>query len=343
MSHLSLREFRKSSIFRLGLAVILMFTFAVACGGGGEEEPTEEALEQPTEVVVEEPTEAPMEEATEAPVEEATEAPMEEATEAPAEEATEAPMEEATEAPMEEATEAPEVNTDVSGSLSILGFSLPDEVATVRVDRFKELYPNVEVNLTEGSLDQQQFLTAVASGNPPDLIYTNREVLSTYATRGALMPLDDCVSNMNVDMSQYRQPAVEQVTVEGTLYGIPEFYNIILVMIDGDVLDEAGLTVDDIDTSDWDQIAAVNEQMTQIEDGQLTRIGFDPKLPEFFPLWVHANGGQLISDDGRTAMLNSPEAVEALEFTAGLHEPAGGRQDFIAFRDTWDFFGGNNM
>src|SRR5690606_10461696 len=122
-----------------------------------------------------------------------------------------------------------------------------------------------------------------------------------------------------------------------------EFFNIVLMMVDGDVLEEAGLTIEDIDTSDWDQIAAVNEQMTLVEDGELMRIGFDPKLPEFFPLWVHANGGQLLSEDGRTAMLNSPEAIEALEFANSLHEAAGGRQDFIAFRDTWDFFGGSNM
>lgn len=134
------------------------------------------------------------------------------------------------------------------------------------------------------------------------------------------------------------------MTIDGTLYGIPEFFNIILVLIDDDVLEETGLTVDDIDTSDWDKLAEVNEQMTAFDDsGKLSRIGFDPKLPEFFPLWVAANGSQILSDDGRTAMLNTPEAIEALEYAVGLHEAAGGRQNFIAFRDTWDFFGGNNQ
>src|SRR5690606_1525120 len=105
----------------------------------------------------------------------------------------------------------------------------------------------------------------------------------------------------------------------------------------------AGLTVEDVDTSDWEAIAALNEQLTTVDGSNVTRIGFDPKLPEFFPLWVRANGGQLVSDDGRTAMLNSPEAIEALEYTVGLHETAGGRGPFMAFRDTWDFFGSNNQ
>lgn len=32
------------------------------------------------------------------------------------------------------------------------------------------------------------------------------------------------------------------------------------------------------------------------------------KLADFFPMWVAAAGGQVLSDDGRTAMLDSPEA-----------------------------------
>ena len=144
-------------------------------------------------------------------------------------------------------------------------------------------------------------------------------------------------------MSQYREAAVSQVTVNGEVYGIPEFFNTIVVMMNTAALEEAGLTVDDVDTSNWETLTQINEQLTKLEDGNLSRIGFDPKIPEFFPLWVVANGGEILSDDGRTAQLNTPEAIEALEFTVGLHEAAGGRQNFSAFRDTWDFFGANNQ
>lgn len=237
-------------------------------------------------------------------------------------------------------TEEPE---PVSGTLTVWGFAEGDEIASVRVDQFREKYPDVELNIVEGSLDKQQFLTAVASGNVPDLIYTNRDDLSTYASRGALLPLDDEVVRHDIDMSQYRESAVAQVTVSNSLYGIPEFFNVIVVLANGTALDETGLTLEDINTGDWDNLKDINEQLTRITDGEVTRIGFDPKLPEFLPLWVKANGGKMISDDGMTAMLNSPEVIEALEFTAALHEPAGGRSDFMAFRNTWDFFGSGNQ
>ena len=232
---------------------------------------------------------------------------------------------------------------EVGGSLSILGFGLGDEIASVRVDEFREQYPEVELNLSEGSLDRQQLLTAVVSGNPPDLIYTNRDDLSTYATRGAIVPLDECVEAQDIDLSQYRETALGQVTVDGQVFGIPEFFNTIVLILNRDALEEAGLSPEDVSTSDWEALSEVNQRLTEREGGALERIGFDPKIPEFFPLWVRANGSQLLSDDGRTAMIDSPEAVEALEFTVGLVEEAGGRQDFQAFRDTWDSFGALNQ
>lgn len=231
---------------------------------------------------------------------------------------------------------------EASGELSVLGFGLPDEIATVRVERFEELYPDVDLQLTEGGIDQQQLLTAIASGNPPDVVYLDRADLSTYATRGAIQPLGQCLADAGIDMSQFREPAVSAVTVDGEVYGVPEFFNSIVLVINQQALEEAGLTVDDVDTSDWEALRELNQQLT-INDGNLTRIGFDPKLPEFLPLWVRANGGQMLSDDGRTAMLDSPEVVEALEFAASLHEAAGGRAPFMAFRDTWDFFGSQNQ
>ncbi len=230
-----------------------------------------------------------------------------------------------------------------SGDLRVLGFGVPDEIASVRVDRFEELYPDVNLQLTEGAIDQQQLLTAIASGNPPDVVYLNRDDLSTYARRGALQPLDQCVEQAGIDMGQFRPAAAQAVTLDGTVYGVPEFNNIVLMIVNTAALDEAGMSLEDLDTSDWDAIAAFNDQVTAVDGGDVTRIGFDPKLPEFFPLWVRANGGQLVSDDGRTAMLDSREAVEALEFAAGLHEAAGGRGPFMAFRDTWDFFGADNQ
>jgi multiple sugar transport system substrate-binding protein len=231
----------------------------------------------------------------------------------------------------------------VSGTLSTFGFSLPDEIATTRVDTFKKAYPQVQVKITEGGFDEQQFLSAVASGAPPDLVYVDREIIGTYAARGAIQPLDDCISSAQIDMGQYRPAAVQQVTVDGKVYGIPEFYSVRVLMTNNQAVKEAGLSPSDVDTTDWSKLPGLADKLTITKGGKLQRIGFDPKIPEFLPMWVKANGGAMLSDDGKTAQLNDPKVVEALTTTAAIVQANGGWNKLKSLRDSFDFFGAKNQ
>jgi multiple sugar transport system substrate-binding protein len=230
-----------------------------------------------------------------------------------------------------------------AGRLTTSGFGLGDEIATVRVDRFKKAYPKVSLKVNEGAFDPQPFLSAVASGNPPDAVYMDREVLGTYAARGALQPLDDCVDKAGIALDDFRKPAVDQLTLDGTLYGIPEFYDVRILMMDRQVLTDAGIDPQQVSTADWDRLRALQGKLTARSGGDLQRIGVDPKLPEFLPLWAKANGADLVSQDGTTAQLDDPKVVEALQLGTDLIKAAGGWSTFKAFRDGWDFFGEHNQ
>jgi len=223
------------------------------------------------------------------------------------------------------------------------GFGLGDEIATTRVDRFKKAYPDVRLKVIEGSFDPQPFLSAVASGNPPDAVYMDREVLGTYAARGALQPLDDCVDSSGIALDDFRAPAVDQLRLNDKLYGIPEFYDVRVLMINTKALQSAGVQPSDVSTTDWSTLSSLQRRLTERSGGKLQRIGFDPKLPEFLPLWAKANGASLLSDDGRTAQLDDPKVVQALQLGSSLVEETGGYGAFKAFRDGWDFFGAKNQ
>lgn len=234
---------------------------------------------------------------------------------------------------------------DISGSLFAFGFGYDtgDEIAQVRVDQFREQYPDVTVEFSESGFDEQGFLSALASDDPPDLVNIPRNEIGTYIARGVLTPLDECIAQEGVDMSVFYEGALTQVTVEGTHYAFPEFLNTRVWILNNAAFEEAGLDPATVDLSDWNALADVNEQLTETEGGRLSRIGLDVKLPEFLPLWAWANGAPMISEDGLTAQLDSPGVIEALEITVPFHEPAGGRTAFLDFRDTWDFFGADNQ
>ncbi|HEV2885435.1 MAG TPA: hypothetical protein VGX49_00870 [Jatrophihabitans sp.] len=228
-----------------------------------------------------------------------------------------------------------------ASSVTTQGFGKPDEVGQARIDAFKKAYPQVAVHINEGDFDPQQFLSSVASGNPPDLVYIDRGLIGTYAAKGALQPVDDLISDLDIDTGQYRKPAMEQVTVDDKVYGIPEFYNTRNILINGKALREAGMSPQDLSTTDWDKLHANAAKLYRAKGSAISRIGFDPKLPEFLPLWAKANGADLVNEDG-SPNLDDPKTVEALAYAYSLIQEQGGWSKFKAFRDTWDIFGAGN-
>jgi multiple sugar transport system substrate-binding protein len=228
-------------------------------------------------------------------------------------------------------------------TLAIMGFGPGDEIANSRAAIATKALAPAKVRNPRGAYDDQKFLATLAAGNPPDVVYLDRQKVGSLAASGALEPLSSCIEEQDVDTSQYLPAALQEVTYDDEIYALPEFSNQRTLIVNDTAAAEAGLDPSQLGTTDWDQLRAVNKRLLKASGGRVTRIGFDPKIPEFFPLWAKANGVDLLSEDGRTANLDDSKAIEALEFTVSLIEDHGGWDEFKAFRDTWDFFGEGNQ
>jgi multiple sugar transport system substrate-binding protein len=229
------------------------------------------------------------------------------------------------------------------GTLNIMGFGKGDDVAESRAALAAKALPGVTINRPSGSFNDQTFLAAVASGNVPDLIYLDRQKLGTYAAKGALMPLTSCIKSQHINMGQYRKAAVSEVTYKGKIYGIPEFYDVRTILVDNKVLDQTHTPIGWLNPAKPGKLLAAAKRMAIVSNGKVSRIGFDPKLPEFFPLWAKAYGVDILSKDGLHAHLNDPRAIKALSYAVSLINAQGGWNAFKSFRDTWDFFGSDNQ
>lgn len=225
--------------------------------------------------------------------------------------------------------------------VDIMGFSTSDEVGTSRVAYAKKKSPKLDIKVDKNGFDQQKFATAMGGGSAPAGVYLDRQLIATYAEKKFLVPLDDYIDSLNIDMSQYYKAAVDEASYKGHVYGIPDFYTTRAIFGDNRVLKAAGLTIEDIDTSNWDKLAQQTKALFKSKGGKPSTIGFDPKLPEYLPLWVLANGGTLIDSNGKP-MLDDSKVVEALAYTVGLINDQGGWADYKSFRDTWDYFGEKN-
>ena len=233
---------------------------------------------------------------------------------------------------------------EVSGELFAYGFSYEtgDDIAQNRVNVFTEAYPDVDISFSESGTEAQGLFAALASDDPPDVVYLPRNEAGSYIARGVLEPLDDCVEQQGIDLTNYYDAGLAQGTVDGSLYTMPEFFNTRVWILNNHVFEEAGIDPATVDLSDWEALIALNEELTTTDGDQVTRIGLDPKLPEFLPLWSWANGAPMISEDGLTAQLDDPGVIETLELTARFLEPYGGFTEYQDFKSTFDVFGAEN-
>jgi len=230
--------------------------------------------------------------------------------------------------------------SDPGDALTVMGFGLPDEIAKTRVDLFKK-QSGVELALSEGKLDAQQFLSAVAVKQPPDVVYLERVEIGSYATQGAIQPLDACVKERGVDVSAFRRSALAQSSAGGKLYALPDFNQVNLMIVNNAAARAAGVDPAAFATGDWARLADLAGRLTGRDGGRLTRIGFDPKVPELLPMWARAAGVSIVDDRGNPH-LDDPGVVEALAATAAMVRAQADWGDYRAFRETFDLFGAKN-
>ena len=217
-------------------------------------------------------------------------------------------------------------------------------MTSARVDRFTTAYPNVKLTFSTGGFDAQSFLAALGGPDRPDVVRIPRDRLGTYVARGALEPLDDCIGQTGTDMSNFYDAAMKQVTIDGKVYGMPEFYWVTNWLIDTDLFKQAGLNPATWNVSDWNQIKTANDSLL---NKTRTKVAIDPRVSvdgDRFPMWVAAAGGQMLSDDGKESKLDTSEVADALNFTKSLIDAQGGLTRFTsALSQTGNFLSGDEF
>jgi len=117
------------------------------------------------------------------------------------------------------------------------------------------------------------------------------------------------------------------------------------MIVNPDAFKEAGVPLSQAQNKNLGALLKTAKKLTKFDgSGNLTRIGFDPKIDSGFgfPLWVKYFGQNIISANGLKAQINTAAARKALAFTTAVINAEGGWNKFVAFRNTFDFFGAQN-
>ena len=190
------------------------------------------------------------------------------------------------------------------------------------IPAFEEANPGISVDyeITSWSAYQQQIATAAAGGTLPDIIFGFSNLVAGFAERGLLADHSEFF-----DPEDFVPATVELTTWNGTWSMLPTWFSANGLSWRSDLIEAGG---NDASTApqDWDEWLAWAEGATvRGADGGITQLGFYSSSFPFnrsnmFTRMVEGNGGAMFSDDGMTATMNSPEAVEAAAFLQKLVE-----------------------
>jgi multiple sugar transport system permease protein len=203
------------------------------------------------------------------------------------------------------------------------------------LEDFQKENPSIKLNIVLGAFGFQErpekLLTAIASGNPPDVVLIDRMTVAEWAGRGALRPLDDVAEEYGIKASDY-QPEVWRGSVfNGHLYATPSHFNITCSLFwNRRMYKEAGLKPNTPPRT-WDQMLDYIKKLTKKDDrGNIIQAGFGFG---YYAL-LYVLGWQMKSDwiaDEKHATINRPENIQALEFIKKMYDAQGGRELYDKF------------
>ena len=184
--------------------------------------------------------------------------------------------------------------------------------------RFEAAHPGVKVNtqyIYWTHLDEKLTIS-FAGGVAPDVFQVGAEYVGGLAYRGMAEPLDDYVARWG-QADDYFRASWNTCIYRGHVYGLPYLSAPRVLLYRKDLLKQAGL---ERPPDTWEELGEAAERMT-VRRGQITDLA-GMNLPVSWQIFVEflwENGGQIFDGAGRRSRLDSPEAIEALQFYVDLY------------------------
>ncbi|MGI8424058.1 MAG: ABC transporter substrate-binding protein [Chloroflexota bacterium] len=170
----------------------------------------------------------------------------------------------------------------------------------------------------------------MASGTPPDVVGlgTSQDPLGMLLLGNALVPLDPLIKRDKFDLSDHFPYSLEHYRARNTQWGMPQAANPVVMFHNRDLLTRAGLQPPPASWKapgwDWNDFVASAQKMNRPEGTEE-----DPRSPIFgagvtdnefktaaIAVWSH--GGELFDKEFTKCTLDSPQAVEGLQFLSDL-------------------------
>jgi multiple sugar transport system substrate-binding protein len=196
------------------------------------------------------------------------------------------------------------------------------------LQQFSEANPDFCLNSEGYGWDVffQKYPTAVAAGTPPDMVIFHAAEVPQMASQGLMVPMDDVLFNDGtLDKADFNETLINAVTVDGQTMAVPFDNHGWLLWYNTKLMEDAGLDPNVLPANGEEFIAMAQQLTADVNGKHPNEEGFDkdnvavwaidytwPRYTIPTTLWQF--GGAVVSPDGKTATLNSPESIAAVQF-----------------------------
>jgi multiple sugar transport system substrate-binding protein len=200
------------------------------------------------------------------------------------------------------------------------------------VTQYEATHPNVTIDVVPLTLtDNAKILTAISGGDPPDIVdLVSSQVLGEWASKGALVPLDDFIKSSGLDTGQYIPAGLRAMTVDGKIYALPFMNFNVGLIYNKRLFQEAGLDPSKPPTTIEELTQDAYKLTKQDANGQITQLGFLPEYPGTSngQVCTVESAGWLFGGDWYNAATqkvtaNMPQNVAALAWEASFYQKYG--------------------
>lgn len=190
------------------------------------------------------------------------------------------------------------------------------------IREFEAANPNIKIQRTTQASTKliELVQTAFAANSGPDIFNLSIEDEFAYIANGRVAPIDPKIigyANQQALLDTYMDGILDPVTVNGKIYGLPLELTNWCIFLNKKVFRSAGLDPEKDYPKTWEEMVTISQQLVIREGDILIRRGFDFRYPyylvAFLPM-VEQLGGQLISDDGKTAIVGEAAWLKFLTY-----------------------------
>ncbi|MDO3410474.1 ABC transporter substrate-binding protein [Saccharibacillus sp. CPCC 101409] len=165
---------------------------------------------------------------------------------------------------------------------------------------------------------EQKLQAAIASNDVPAAVLSSN---SEWARKGYYASLDELIAaDPEFKSEDFVQTFLDQGKVDGKQYFLPMYGTTQIMYYRKDALEASG--IDPAGLTTWEALGEAAAKMSKRESGKTSFYGWEP-------MWgydnmadaVFSRGGTILSEDGKTVTIDSPEWVETWEqFRKWIHD-----------------------